>query len=553
MLGLQEMLRSGVAPGMSSGDAHAAMRDGAAVTSEDDLRRYLRYSGYAEAAYGKRPSEVPVFVPSGVTVSDVVGSKWSSKVLKPAWFIVVDDVEKAVVLAIRGTDNISDALTDAAAASLNFKLKRESGSADSPSAIHGGMLRAALWLMAETHDLLLETLQSERCQGYALTITGHSLGGGCAALISALLNDGLQLPGQEDHPHLQELASRVHAYTFCPAAVASAAVASAYSDVVTALAMESDIVPRFCCTSASALLQEACQFAPAAKERLKARYNETYTAAAKRLDSVAARARLYAEQLAEHKHVAKASSTAHSVTSSGADYATRLAQNEHVTAAVSTAQKAATSGAAYASWASTRMASQAAMSMASLQSRLGKLSGGESGSDKGEAAEKEEGEGGDSASKAGCEEEEGEVSQGKSGEGTKVAKAYIAELDFETTYLSKAVKLFPMGSLIMVRGVFPPQGADGSAVEHEDTPTAVSPGGEESGADAGASAAAAGVETMLRPQDFESYVLVPAEQVQYSKVLLNARMIRDHMLGDVRGYLRLALQLVRAQEQALHK
>ncbi len=72
------MLRSGVAPGMSQGDAKAALRDSAAITDEDELRRMLRYSGYAEAAYGTSARDVPVFVPTGVTTSDVVAGVWDS-------------------------------------------------------------------------------------------------------------------------------------------------------------------------------------------------------------------------------------------------------------------------------------------------------------------------------------------------------------------------------------------------------------------------------------------------------------------------------------------
>lgn len=521
------MLRSGVAPGMSQGDAKQALQDAAAITDEDELRSMLRYSGYAEAAYGTSAKDVPVFVPTGVTVKDVVAGVWSSKMLKPAWFIAIDDKEDAVVLAIRGTNNISDALTDAAAASIDFKLNRAKGE-EGPSAVHGGMLRAALWLLAETHDPLRDALHSDRCKGYALHITGHSLGGGCASLVSALLNDGVQLPGQKDQPKLQDLASRIHAYTFCPAAVAAAQVAQAYSDVVTAVAMESDIVPRFCCTSASALLEEACSFAPAAKKRLQDRFDKTYTAAAlKRLNGAAVRAQVHADsittRLAENKHVRSVAATAHSVAAS--------------------AHSAAASGAAYASSAGRSLMAGAVTKASAFQSHFSKSSNSKTDDEYGkgiDGAGTEEGKQADTATKGvkgGDAEQE---------EGAKEAKAYIREIGLETRYLTEAVKLFPMGSIKMVRGVFPAETEAGVATEHEDNPTAAEAAAgapSESGSKGEGGSMAS---TTLRSNDFEAYIIVPAEHVQYEKVLLNARMIRDHLLGDVRGYLRVALMYARA-------
>lgn len=507
---------------MSQGDAKAALRDLSAITDEDELRRMLRYSGYAEAAYGTSAKDVPVFVPTGVTTSDVVAGVWDSKMLKPAWYIAIDDKEQAVVLAIRGTHNIADALTDAAAASIDFKLERSPRDGGT-TAVHGGMLRAALWLLAETHDPLRDALRSERCSGYALHITGHSLGGGCASLVSALLNDGVQLPGQKEQPKMKELTGRIHAFTFCPAAVASASIAQAYGDVVTAVAMESDIVPRFCCTSASALLEEACSFAPAAKKRLQDRFDKTYTAAALgHLNNAAGRARSHADSIAErlskNKHVRSAAATANSVAAS--------------------AHSAAASGAAYATSAGRSLMTSAVSRVAKLQSSFAKASDSKTHAEDGKDADEEK-------------EEEVEDAKGVEGgdkAGTTAAKAYIREIGLETRYLTEAVKLFPMGSIHMVRGVFPAQSEQGSATEHEETPSAdvaEAIGGAAEGKEGGGMAS-----TTLRSNDFEAYVIVPAEHVQYEKVLLNARMIRDHLLGDVRGYLRIALMYAREHAQA---
>nr|XP_024381806.1 uncharacterized protein LOC112285327 isoform X2 [Physcomitrium patens] len=98
-----------------------------------------------------------------------------SAVNKPAYFIVVYHAKKYVVIGIRGTYNTTDILTDLCPHNEPF----QKGTA------HSGMLGAAKWLL-ENEGPVLKRLLAEN-SGYKLVLTGHSLGGGVAALLTMMI------------------------------------------------------------------------------------------------------------------------------------------------------------------------------------------------------------------------------------------------------------------------------------------------------------------------------------------------------------------------------
>jgi len=103
-------------------------------------------------------------------------SDWDTGMFSPSSYIAIDHEHKWVVLAVRGTFHSSDALTDACADEIEFL----NGWA------HAGMCAAAWNMVAQLLPKLALALHQN--QDYQLVTTGHSMGGGVAALFTMLLH-----------------------------------------------------------------------------------------------------------------------------------------------------------------------------------------------------------------------------------------------------------------------------------------------------------------------------------------------------------------------------
>jgi surfactin synthase thioesterase subunit len=86
------------------------------------------------------------------------------------------------VLTVRGSLEFGDLLTDLHAKPIEVHLP---ACDDRPCHVHEGMLRAAAFVHCNTADALEEA--SGRFPDWPLFVTGHSLGGGVAALVAVLL------------------------------------------------------------------------------------------------------------------------------------------------------------------------------------------------------------------------------------------------------------------------------------------------------------------------------------------------------------------------------
>lgn len=102
-----------------------------------------------------------------------------------AFAVVAHPTRKVVVVAVRGTNDLSDAMIDARALGQRLSLKRMGGAGVVDGWAHCGMLTAARLLFNELFEPL--TLLHEA--GHQLLLTGHSLGAGVAVLLAALLRE----------------------------------------------------------------------------------------------------------------------------------------------------------------------------------------------------------------------------------------------------------------------------------------------------------------------------------------------------------------------------
>lgn len=181
----------------------------------------------ADAVYSV--SQEDVCEKTGLKPEDVRIMSTESGPLKVAHFIAVQDTTESVVLALRGTDNFADVLTDLCCTCAPLP---------SGGYAHSGMLEAARWVVEHVSEDLRQLLTAH--PRYSLRIIGHSLGAGTSALTAYLLRN---LPSSDP---LRELLppSKVSAVTFATPACMSPEVARSVSSFVTTVVLQDDIVPR---------------------------------------------------------------------------------------------------------------------------------------------------------------------------------------------------------------------------------------------------------------------------------------------------------------------
>lgn len=113
---------------------------------------------------------------SGVNSDDIVCAETSARPFKPVWWLCVDRESNSVVLAIRGTFSTSDVLSDLLARQVAFE----------GHVVHEGVLISATWLVEKVLPFL-RRIHDLRDGHLQLVLTGHSLGGAVAALVTWIL------------------------------------------------------------------------------------------------------------------------------------------------------------------------------------------------------------------------------------------------------------------------------------------------------------------------------------------------------------------------------
>ncbi|KAJ3195728.1 hypothetical protein HK101_011240 [Irineochytrium annulatum] len=175
------------------------------------LRNLERYARFATAAYGRElmillgvgklreiHTDDPLIhtnhyafsIHTGIPLNDILHSSFTPTVPMPVnptavptspkmepliHYVVLDRAARAVVLSLRGTLGLSDVLTDMRFDYADFRGGR----------VHAGMLRSAAMMFRKgtvVHMAVERALNDN--PGYGLVLTGHSLGGGVAALMA---------------------------------------------------------------------------------------------------------------------------------------------------------------------------------------------------------------------------------------------------------------------------------------------------------------------------------------------------------------------------------
>jgi len=167
---------------------------------------------------------------AGIPTSDILMSEWSGQLHMPGFVLSVDRACKSIVLAFRGTLWPQDWVTDLDCIPRACSLCGHSGFA------HSGMLTAAEQAASKLGPMVVRLLGMENYRDYNLFLTGHSLGAGVAALVTAIWLG--------PHSPFDNASTRLHCVGFGMPAIASPSFASVFKDRITAVICENDIVPR---------------------------------------------------------------------------------------------------------------------------------------------------------------------------------------------------------------------------------------------------------------------------------------------------------------------
>jgi hypothetical protein len=190
---------------------------------------------------------------------DVLHAEWRAAPFRPAHYVAVDRRRRCVVLCVRGSLGLGDAMTDLAAAPRPFEFRGVRGH------VHEGLMAAAAYVQSRCADALAraaaivereERVGEEVGEGkgttktrWPLLVCGHSMGGAVACVLTMLLQ-------QQDCQQQQPLPLFSHVRCVCvgPAAVLSARLSDCVRPHVTSVVLGTDPVPRLSQYSVERLL-----------------------------------------------------------------------------------------------------------------------------------------------------------------------------------------------------------------------------------------------------------------------------------------------------------
>jgi len=194
------------------------------ITMVEDLNKSLNL---AQLAYCDSSEELKKGLKANAAMPlELLYYQMESKPSQPSHFVAVKRGQSwwsnalEVVIVVRGTKTISDALTDAVMEAVDYR----DGKA------HAGIVESGKWLAREHADLFEQLKANSDKKKIKLTLIGHSLGAGAAAIA------GMELKDQKDMD--------VNVVGFgCPALV-SENLSKASEDYITTVICDSDVVPR---------------------------------------------------------------------------------------------------------------------------------------------------------------------------------------------------------------------------------------------------------------------------------------------------------------------
>eukprot|EP01090_Pellita_catalonica_P017196 TRINITY_DN5131_c0_g1_i1.p1 TRINITY_DN5131_c0_g1~~TRINITY_DN5131_c0_g1_i1.p1 ORF type:complete len:512 (+),score=111.68 TRINITY_DN5131_c0_g1_i1:29-1537(+) len=155
---------------------------------------------------------------SGIEVEDILSQQWTSNLFDPGHVVAYAHRRKTIVVTIRGTFHLRDALVDMVGRYEPFLT----------GFAHCGMAKAAKGKYKTLMPVILKARDEHR--DYKVEVVGHSLGAGTAALLTYLI-----------HARYPEIP--IHCHAFASPCVVSLDLAR-NKELITSVVVGDDIVPR---------------------------------------------------------------------------------------------------------------------------------------------------------------------------------------------------------------------------------------------------------------------------------------------------------------------
>lgn len=169
---------------------------------------------------------------------DLVYCSYHNKIYEPPFYVAVDHDCQAVVVSIRGSLSMQDALTDLTGQQEELSIE----GTEITCYAHKGILLCARYVKSKLEkEELLERAFSRAGENYRLVIVGHSLGAGTASLLSVLLK-----------PTYPELIC----FAYSNPSVLSAPATPFCEDFIISVVLGKDVVPRMGVKSGDELRQD---------------------------------------------------------------------------------------------------------------------------------------------------------------------------------------------------------------------------------------------------------------------------------------------------------
>ncbi|KAI8646601.1 hypothetical protein BD408DRAFT_359507 [Parasitella parasitica] len=191
------------------------------------------YGQYVRGARDRRSNRLAIIRYLRLHPEDLLGYEYALRKgasFQPSYYVALDRPRRAIVLSIRGTWSLYDAITDLVCEYMPWKN----------GLVHSGMLASAQWFYTSIIPQIFRYIHHHRDKLDRFIITGHSLGGGTASLLTMMVADHIdELRDLAGNPKFE-----MHCYNYAPSAVSSPDLGKKYQDFIHSFVCQDDVVGR---------------------------------------------------------------------------------------------------------------------------------------------------------------------------------------------------------------------------------------------------------------------------------------------------------------------